>query len=282
MLKTIIADDEPPARKRLRRMLKPLIDEKRLEIVAEACDGIETLEMLEKHEVDLLFLDIRMPELDGFEVLKKLPADKQPVVIFITAYDNYALKAFEANAVDYLLKPIEKKRLAESVTRAEQLVRASSEDAPRDERLNKLLDWLDNQEVAALPNAEKDGKNYMRQISIPYRDRILVVPVHRLVSAEINEGITRLCILNEANDNPKQRIRQHIVNYTLEQLEEHLHPDAFMRIHRSAIVQIDHIQEMIPWFSGRYKLILSGSHEVIASRERSKLLKERLMVDLKK
>ncbi|MEM8485263.1 MAG: response regulator transcription factor [Bacteroidota bacterium] len=283
MLKTLIADDEPPARKRLRRMLKPLIDEKRIEVVAEACDGIETLELLEKHDVDLLFLDIRMPELDGFEVLKKLPAGQQPVVIFTTAYDNYALKAFEANAVDYLLKPIEKKRLAESVARAEQLRSATSDDTlPRDERLNKLLDWLDNHEVATAPAAEKDDKNYMRQISIPYRDRILVVPVHRLVSAEINEGITRLCILSDAQESPKQRIRQHIVNYTLEQLEEHLHPDAFMRIHRSAIVQIDHIQEMIPWFSGRYKLILSGTHEVIASRERSKLLKERLMVDLKK
>ncbi len=125
-------------------------------------------------------------------------------------------------------------------------------------------------------------KTYMRQISIPYRDRILVIPVHRLISAEINEGITRLCILDDAQEIPKQRIRQHIVNYTLEQLEEHLHPDAFMRIHRSAIVQVDRIQEMIPWFSGRYKLILAGNHEVIASRERSKLLKERLMVDLKK
>jgi len=279
MLKTLIADDEPPARKRLRRMLKPLIEENRLKIVAEACDGFETLDLLGKHEVDLLFLDIRMPELDGFDVLKKLETTRPPIVVFTTAYDNYALKAFEANAVDYLLKPIDKKRLAESVSRAEQLSKAAEGKAAEDGRLNKLLAWLDQQESEA---EEQSEKIYMRQISIPYRDRILVVPVHRLVAAEINEGITRLCILSESQDNPKQRLRQHIVNYTLEQLEDHLNPDGFMRVHRSAIVQLDHIQEMIPWFSGRYKLILAGSHEVIASRERSKLLKERLMVDLKK
>lgn len=287
MLKILIADDEPPARKRLRRMLKPLVEEKRIEIVAEACDGFETLELLGKHEVDLLFLDIRMPELDGFEVLKKLKTDRPPVVVFTTAYDNYALKAFEANAVDYLLKPIDKKRLAESVGRAEQLNQASDAMQEEDSRLSKLLEWIDHQEGETKAGSgekveENDEKNYIRQISIPYRDRILVVPVHRLISAEINEGITRLCILDEGHESPKQRIRQHIVNYTLEQLEEHLNPDGFMRVHRSAIVQLDHIQEMIPWFSGRYKLILAGSHEVIASRERSKLLKERLMVDLKK
>ena len=307
MIKTLIADDEPPARKRLRKMLKPLVDEKRLEIVAEAGDGVETLELLGKHDIDLLFLDIRMPELDGFDVLKKLDKEKHPSVIFTTAYDDYALKAFEANAIDYLLKPIEKERLRESFGRVEQLQLKSGAKPSEDSRLNKLLDWLDAQEPntdateksgsekssseksssekssSEKSGSEKSDKAYMRQISIPYRDRILVVPVHRLISAEINEGITRLCILDTAGGEPiKHRVRQHIVNYTLEQLEDHLAPENFMRVHRSAIVQLDLIQEMIPWFSGRYKLILSGNHEVIASRERSKLLKERLMVDLKK
>lgn len=285
MLRILLADDEPPARKRLRKMLKPLEEEGRIEIVGEAADGVETLEMLQSTEVDLLFLDIRMPELDGFDVLKEIDKDKQPIIVFTTAYDNYALKAFEANAVDYLLKPIEKKRLLESIERAERMLLGEEGEAgkPDEARLNKLLVWLDQQASAEVDiTADKKKGVYMRQISIPYRDRILVVPVDRLISAEINDGITRLCILVEGSETPKQRIRQHIVNYTLEQLEEHLNPGVFMRIHRSAIVQIDHIQEMIPWFSGRYKLILAGQHEVIASRERSKLLKERLMVDLKK
>lgn len=283
MLRILLADDEPPARKRLRKMLKPLESEGRISIVGEAADGVETLELLKSTEVDLLFLDIRMPELDGFDVLKKIEKGKQPIIVFTTAYDNYALKAFEANAVDYLLKPIDKKRLLESIERAERVRLSEDAGKPNEARLNKLLDWLeqqDSEEDEATTHKKKSA--YMRQISIPYRDRILVVPVDRLISAEINDGITRLCILVEGSDPPKLRIRQHIVNYTLEQLEEHLNPGVFMRIHRSAIVQIDHIQEMIPWFSGRYKLILAGQHEVIASRERSKLLKERLMVDLKK
>ena len=279
MLRILIVDDEPPARARLRKMLKPLVAEKRIEILGEASDGVEALEFLDENQVDLLFLDIRMPEIDGFEVLKRITGDNKPTVVFTTAYDSYALKAFEANAVDYLLKPIHKARLVEAVERAERRVQSADSSSREDARLNKLLEWLETQDQ------EEQGKEitrYMEQISIPYRDRILVIPVDRLVSAEINDGITRLCILTEQSDSPKPRIRQHIVNYTLEQLEDHLDPKAFMRIHRSAIVRIDHIHEMIPWFSGRYKLVLSGSHEVIASRERSKLLKERLMVDLKK
>ena len=282
MLNILVVDDEPPARARLRKMLKPLQAEGRIEVVGEAGDGVEALDFIEKNKVDLLFLDIRMPEIDGFGVLKQLGNENKPIVVFTTAYDSYALKAFEANAVDYLLKPIQKKRLVESIERAEQWKQAAG--ASDDTRLNKLLDWLENQpDEEGSKKKTKGGRvRYMQQISIPYRDRILVVPVERLVSAEINDGITRLCILTDQTDSPKPRIRQHIVNYTLEQLEDHLDPKAFMRIHRSAIVKIDHIHEMIPWFSGRYKLVLSGSHEVIASRERSKLLKERLMVDLKK
>ncbi|MBX2821054.1 MAG: LytTR family DNA-binding domain-containing protein [Rhodothermaceae bacterium] len=282
MLHILVVDDEPPARARLKKMLKPLQAEGRIEVVGEAGDGVEALDFIEKNKVDLLFLDIRMPEVDGFGVLKRLGDQDKPIVVFTTAYDSYALKAFEANAVDYLLKPIQKKRLVESIERAEQWKQASG--ASDDTRLNKLLDWLENQPDEEEPKKKTKGGRvrYMQQISIPYRDRILVVPVERLVSAEINDGITRLCILTDQGDSPKPRIRQHIVNYTLEQLEDHLDPKAFMRIHRSAIVKIDHIHEMIPWFSGRYKLVLSGNHEVIASRERSKLLKERLMVDLKK
>ncbi|MEZ4698913.1 MAG: LytTR family DNA-binding domain-containing protein [Rhodothermales bacterium] len=284
MLRTLIVDDEPPARKRLRTMLSSLAQEGRLEIVAEAGDGVEALEVIQNQPIDLLFLDIRMPELDGFAVLERIPKDAMPVVVFTTAYDHYALRAFEANAIDYLLKPIERGRLEESVARAERATGTHEERQENDDRLGKLLDWLETQstrggDAAAAPAS---ASPFMRQISIPYRDRILVIPIERLASAEINEGITRLYILAEPTDPAKNRIRQHIVNYTLEQLEEHLDPDTFMRVHRSAIVHIDHIKEMIPWFSGRYKLILSGGHEVIASRERSKVLKDRLMVDLKK
>ncbi|MDA1028402.1 MAG: LytTR family DNA-binding domain-containing protein, partial [Bacteroidetes bacterium] len=120
--------------------------------------------------------------------------------------------------------------------------------------------------------------HYLEQLSIPFRDRILIIPIERVVSIEISEGITRVHILEEDPVGPRPKIRQHIVSYTLDQLGALLHPDSFMRIHRSAIVQFKHIKELIPWFSGRYKLILTGGHEVIASRERSKVLKDRLMI----
>ena len=276
MLRVLIVDDEQPARRRLRKLLQPQAEAGRLKVVDEAEDGQAALDILEKEPVDLIFLDIRMPELDGFAVLERIPPERHPVVVFTTAYDDYALRAFEANAVDYLLKPIDRERLDEALTRAERLRQTPETRQVNDERLGKLLDWVEAQAAAQRPKPLEEPTSYLEQISIPYRDRILIVSVDRLVSAEINEGITRLFVLTQDDAGPRPRLRQHVVNYTLEQRESSLHPDVFMRVHRSAIVRLKAIREMIPWFSGRYKLILEGDHEVIASRERSRLLKDRL------
>jgi two-component system LytT family response regulator len=212
-------------------------------------------------------------------VLERIPPDRHPVVVFTTAYDAYAVRAFEANAVDYLLKPISKERLAEAVARAERIRQTPQKQQVNDERLAKLLDWVEAQAVEEQPAPDPDTpQTYLDQISIPYRDRILIISVNRLITAEINEGITRLFVAEEHSEGPRPRLRQHVVNYTLEQLESSLDPDEFMRVHRSSIVQLHAIKEMIPWFSGRYKLILTGDHEVIASRERSRTLKDRLML----
>lgn len=276
MLQAYIVDDEAPARSRLRKLLKPLVEEGRVEVAAEAKDGYEALDLLSRSKADLLFLDINMPEIDGFAVLERLEPDDRPFVVFTTAFDEYAIKAFEANAVDYLLKPVSRERLEEAVARVESMKRGVGGEVENEKRMAKLLDWLDEQAEAGQSEAGAESKEFLKQISIPYRDRILIVPIERLLSAEISEGITRLHVLEEQEAGPKRRIRQHIVSYTLEQLEARLDPEHFMRVHRSAIVQLDHITEMMSWFSGRYKLILTGGHEVIASRERSKLLKERL------
>ena len=276
MLKAYIVDDEAPARSRLRKLLKPLVEAGRVEVIGEAKDGVEVLEALKKQSADLLFLDINMPEIDGFGVLERLPPDGRPAVVFTTAFDEYAIKAFEQNAVDYLLKPVSRERLEEAVSRVEELRRGVGGATLSDERMAKLLDWLDEQAEAELSTGGSKPAEYLKQISIPYRDRILIVPIDRLLSVEITEGITRLHVLEESDGGPKRRIRQHIVSYTLEQLESRLDPEAFMRVHRSAIVQLSHISEMMSWFSGRYKLIMTGGHEVIASRERSKQLKDRL------
>jgi two-component system LytT family response regulator len=276
MLKAYIVDDEAPARSRLRKLPKPLVEGGRVEVIGEAKDGFEALDALAKQRADLLFLDINMPEIDGFGVLERLSPEERPSVVFTTAFDEYAIKAFEANAVDYLLKPVSRERLEEAVSRVEVLRRAADGGAVGDERMARLLDWLDEQADSLRPEDMVAPADYLKQISIPYRDRILIVPIERLLSVEITEGITRLHVLEEPDGGPKRRIRQHIVSYTLEQLEARLDPEQFMRVHRSAIVQLSHITEMMSWFSGRYKLILTGGHEVIASRERSKQLKERL------
>lgn len=270
MLKTLIVDDEAPARARLRRLLRPFEKAGRLEIVAEAADGDEALERLLEGGIDLLLLDIQMPGPSGFDVLDRLPPERRPVVVFTTAHDAYALQAFEASAVDYLLKPIEGERLAAALERAERM--AGAERPAHEERLGELLEYLDRQALRPPPEARRE--DFLRRVSIPAADRHHIVPVERLVSAEIEEGITRLYILHEAAGAP--RLSRHIVPHTLEGLERRLDPEAFLRVHRSALVQIAHIREVIPWFSGRFKLVLSGGHEVIASRARSRELRERL------
>lgn len=274
MLKALIVDDEAPARKRLRKLLSSIEQADKLDVIAEAGDGVEALEIIGSKDVDLLFLDIQMPELTGFDVLERVPDDRRPVVIFTTAYDEYAVKAFEANAVDYLLKPIDKNRLGQAVDRAVRLVGAPEERSAVDDRFERLLDWLEKEETAKRPKPESTDE-YIRQLSVPFRDRILVIPSERIFAAEVQDGITRLIVLEE-KPGMSPKTSSYIVSYTLEQLESRLDPDQFMRVHRSAIVQLNRIREMISWFSGRYKLILEGGHEVIASRERSKALRAKM------
>ena len=274
MIRVLIVDDEAPARKRLHKLLSdPSISES-VSVIGEASDGVEALEKIEAENIDLVFLDIQMPGLDGFEVLDRISPENRPVVVFTTAFDEYAIRAFEANAVDYLLKPIPLDRLREALDRAEKLV---SDNSTEEERLSQLLEWIDSKALSEAPPAQAVEK-YLEQLSIPYRDRILIIPIDQIVSVEISEGITRVYILEDDPSSQRPRLRQHIVNYTLDQLGGLLDPNSFMRVHRSAIVQFGHIKELIPWFSGRYKLALTGGHEVIASRERSKVVKERLMI----
>ncbi|MEM1125563.1 MAG: LytTR family DNA-binding domain-containing protein [Bacteroidota bacterium] len=281
MIRVFIADDEPPARNRLRSLLDDIDPGTPVQVVGEAGDGPSTLHALADQEVDVLLLDIRMPGLDGFEVLERLSPESRPVVVFTTAYDTYAVRAFEASAVDYLLKPIGRGRLEDALSKADRLLRAPADRTAVDERLGALLDWVEARAQAAPPPAAQGPvalpTETLRQLSIPYPDRILVVPVGQLVSAEINEGITRLFVLEETRTGAP-RLRKHVVSYTLDQLESNLDPSDFMRVHRSALIGLEHIRELIPWFSGRFKVMLAGDHEVIASRDRSKLLRDRLML----
>lgn len=276
-MNVLIVDDEELARKRLRRILSSYEESGRLKILAEASDGYEAIDLLEKHNVDLMFLDIKMPELDGFGVIERIHPDRRPRIVFTTAFDDYAIQAFDASAVDYLLKPVGEERLEAAISKAEASMATPEPQSINDERIGKLLDWIDKNAGVPEEPVEKKSES-IKYLSVPYRDRILIIPTGRLVSIEISEGITRVFVVEDQHDGPKPKIRQHIVGYTLEQLESHLDGEEFLRIHRSTIVQISHILEMIPWFSGRYKLVMTGGHEVISSRERSKVLKEKLVI----
>jgi len=274
MARILIVDDEAPARKRMQKLLSDAAVAPLVSDVDTAEDGVAALEKLGNDPFDVLLLDIQMPGMDGFDVLERIEPGNRPVVIFTTAFDEYAIRAFDANAVDYLLKPVPADRLKEALQRAHKVMQKTD---GQDERLGKLLEWMDSQAMEKAGAAPTEG-DWLEQLSIPYRDRILIIPISDVVSIEISEGITRVYILEDDPGAPRPRLRQHIVNYTLDQLGSMLNPDDFMRVHRSAIVQFGHIKELIPWFSGRYKLALTGGHEVIASRERSKVVKERLKI----
>ena len=262
-LRVLIVDDEAPARSRMRRILEPYVEAGRLGPVDEAADGVEAVEILTAEAYDLAFLDVRMPEVDGFGVIERLPPGQRPDVVFTTAYDEYALQAFDANATDYLLKPLSAERLDVAIERVESR-RRDGDDT--DARLADLLDTLD--EVVPSP---APGGPPIERFTVQGRDRLLIVEAAEVVAAEVHDGITSLYV---RSDGPT--LQRHIVAFTLDALESRLDPDQFMRVHRNALVRLGAIQEMIPWFSGRYKLVLTGGHEVTASRARSRDLRGRL------
>jgi len=237
-LRAMIVDDEELARKRLRKMLESY--QKALEIVGEAQNGGDAVERIEELRPELIFLDVQMPGFDGFEVVRRLRF--KPFIVFTTAYDEYALKAFEENSVDYLLKPIEQKRLDKTI---EKLERITSSPAPRfNENIERLLSHL-----ASPP---------LKRVQVTSGDKILLIDIASIVYFEAKDKYT---FLHTAE-------HEHIVEMTLAELEEKLDPHAFVRIHRSAIVNVSFIREMKKWFGGKFKVHLKDKTgtELVASR----------------
>ena len=237
-LRAVVVDDEELARRRLRKMLESY--QKDLEIVGEAQNGGEAVEKIEELHPDLIFLDVQMPGCDGFEVVRRLRF--KPFIVFTTAYDEYALKAFEENSVDYLLKPIEQKRLDKTI---EKLQRITSSSEPRfNENVERLLSHL------ASPS--------LKRLKVSSGDRIFLVDIATIAYFEAKDKYT---FLHTAE-------HEHIVEMTLAELEEKLDPHAFVRIHRSAIVNVSFICEMTKWFGGKLKVHLKdkAGTELVASR----------------
>jgi DNA-binding LytR/AlgR family response regulator len=245
-IRTVIVDDERPARERLRRMLA---ETEGVEIVGEAADGPQAVEMIEALSPDLVLLDIQMPGLDGFGVIEAL--EEPPPIIFVTAYDEYAIHAFEVNALDYLLKPFSRERLLQAIHRMQEPSPAGR--GPGVE-FGPLLESL----VAM-------GR-YLVRLAVRDRDRIRVLDVEEVDWFGIEDEQVMVHVGDTA----------YPVRRTLAELEARLDPIHFFRAHRAAIVNLDRVEEVIPWFKGSQKLRLTTGAEVPLSRSRARALRQLL------
>ncbi len=246
-IKTLIVDDEPLARERVRRMLQ---DEKDIAIVGECVGGLEAVETIERIAPDLVFLDIQMPQMNGFEVLQSIEPPNVPVIIFVTAFDQYALKAFEFHALDYLLKPFSKDRLRSALNRVREQIQITQPNTV-DERLTALLNDL------------KTENKYLERLLLKSSGRIYFVKTDEVDWIESAGNYAKLHVGRET----------HLLRETMSGLEESLNPENFLRIHRSCIVNIDRVKELHPLFSGDYMVIMQDKRELTLSRNyRDRLL----------
>jgi two-component system, LytTR family, response regulator len=232
-IRALIVDDEPFARERVRQLLE---GDPEIEIAGECGDGLQAVAMINEQAPDLLFLDVQMPELDGFEVLEKVEAARMPVIIFLTAYDQYAIRAFEACALDYLLKPCAEDRFARSVRRAKALLRLSSEECPPATLLS-LPAPLERRVV-------KSG------------GRVCFFRVEEIDWIEAQGNYARIHVDRAA----------YLLREPLSHLERALDPRRFARIHRSTLVNVDRIKELQPMFHGQYTVVLRDGTEITLSR----------------
>jgi two-component system, LytTR family, response regulator LytT len=253
-LSAVIVDDEQLARDELAFLLKDAGD---VEVVAQGKNGLEGVNLIREHNPDLVFLDVQMPGLDGFGVIKKL-LDKKitlPKIVFATAFDQYAVKAFEVNAVDYLLKPFDKKRVAQSVEK----VRAKMESGnTSSDKLETLVRMLESQK----PQSSK--------VLIKAGGRLFLVNQNDIGFASIEEGVITVVTSGAAGIEGQSNCR------TLEELLDSLDPNLFWRAHRSYLVNINRIKEVVPWFKSSYQLRMDDKKqtEIPVSRAQTKRLRE--------
>jgi two-component system LytT family response regulator len=246
-IKTLIVDDEPIARERVRRMLR---EENGIEIVGECGNGAEAVAFINENQPDLVFLDIQMPEMTGFEALQSITSDKVPVIIFATAYDQYAIQAFDVHALDYLLKPFSRQRFQRAVGRAREQIE-KTRVGKIDERLVSLLSDL------------KAGKKYLERLVVKSVGRVFFLRTDEVDWIEAAGNYAKLHVGREG----------HLIRETMNGLESKLNPDKFLRIHRSTLVNIDRIKELSPLFSGDYTVMLKNGVELTLSRNyRDRLL----------
>src|SRR5882672_2302643 len=238
-IRALIVDDEPLARKRIYDLLR---QDKEIEVVGECGSGSAAMELLERDKPDLLFLDIQMPEVDGFDLLDALEGSI-PAVIFVTAYDKYALRAFDAQAVDYLLKPFNESRFQQALQRAK-------------ERIGKTNDGQMNAELLSLLKDVQAGRKPAERLVIKSGGRVLFLKAFEIDYVEAAGNYLTLYVGKET----------HLIRETMQSLESRLDPRRFLRIHRSTIVNLERIKELQPWFGGEYVVILRDGRKLTLSR----------------
>ena len=256
-IRTVIVDDEQLARDELAFLLKSTGD---VEIVAQGANGLDAVNLIREHAPDLAFLDVQMPGLDGFAVIKRLMDKKSPLpqIVFATAFDQYAVKAFEVNAVDYLLKPFDKKRVAQAVQKARERIGSK---ASSDDRLSTLIEMLEAQKAEPKPAPQTS------KVLIKSGGRLFLVDQKDICFASIEDGvITVVTPTIEGQSNCR----------TLEELLATLDQNIFWRAHRSFLVNINRIKEVVPWFKSSYQLRMDDRKhtEIPVSRVQTRRLRE--------
>lgn len=241
MIRAIIVDDEPLAREKVQLFANGETD---LEIVDVCKNGHEAVASFQKFKPELLFLDIQMPEMTGFEVLQQLNVNPLPGIIFITAYDEFALRAFEFHALDYLLKPYDRERFKKAVEYARESITSHTQSEITTEQIKTLLDSM------------KQSPSKLERLIVKTNGRIVFLRIEEIDWMEAAGNYVKLHVGNES----------HLVRETMNSLEEKLNPQKFIRIHRSTIINIEKIKELQPYFNGEYKVVLHNNTHVILSR----------------
>jgi two-component system LytT family response regulator len=249
-IRVLLVDDEPLAREMIREMLK---DDAEVSVVGECVNGREAIEAIQEHDPDLIFLDVQMPEIGGFEVLEVLKSVHVPHVIFVTAYDQYAVRAFEVHALDYLLKPFDRERFDSAWRRAKAHI-LSTRNGEMDQRILAILEEL------------KAGSKYIERLVIKSGGRVFFLDTDDIDWIEAEGNYVSV----------HTGKKSHLLRETISSLEAQLDPKKFLRIHRSSIVKIDRIKELQPWFHGEYRVILLDGTQLTLSRNYRENLQEAL------
>jgi two-component system LytT family response regulator len=256
-IRVLVVDDEPIARRRLLRLLE---QEEGVQVVGTCSDGFEAVEAIRNEQPNLIFLDVQMPEMDGFGVVEAIGAEHMPAVIFATAFDQYAIRAFEVHALDYLLKPFSAERLRAALQRARS--RISANPAERSQQLFTLLEHLSREQQRLVAPAER----YVDRVMVKVNSRFLFVRAPEIEWIEAEGNYLRLHVGENS----------YLIRETLSAMEGRLDPQQFLRIHRSTIVNLDQVKELRPWFAGDYIVALHNGTELKMSRGYREKLTERM------